>query len=255
LRFLVNWVRQSGVLIHFPQLAPSRSPRTHLRQCTVSPPITAALAKWPRKRPLVEGPEQRRYHVLEQFCTPNTWQSLWSFADVGTGTLVPIDWRGDESAGIYRFPVPVFSSIFGHEICASEPSLIIEHTNFTEPTYHTWMSASLSLLSASFVLQFRRIDEPLLVTVFMTRRPRSMTPFFYYITACPPRSPSFYLLSSPPLICASYPTHSPSIPYCLHGLLSLSKTCQILLLSVRSIGSKDPHPSTKTQKDAQGWYQ
>ena len=85
LRFLVNWVRQSGVLIHFPQLAPSRGPRTHLRQRTMSPPITAALAKWPRKRPPSSKAQNIWYHVLDpaaQFSTPNTWQTLWSFADV-----------------------------------------------------------------------------------------------------------------------------------------------------------------------------
>jgi hypothetical protein len=172
-------------------------------------------------------------------------------------------WRGDESAGIYQLPVPGFSSQFGHEICASQPSLIIEDTNFTEPTYHTWMSClSLSLFSASFVFQFRRIDEPLLVTAFMTRRPlallgpRPPSPHLLYnrlsvrfTILLPPRPHS----QPAPLIPPSPP---PSLTISmLYGLLSLSKTCQILLVPVVSIWPKDTHPSTETPKDAQGWYQ
>ena len=138
----------------------------------------------------------------------------------GTGTLVPIGWRGDESAGIYRFPVPVLSTKFGREICGSEASLIIEPTKISEPTYHSWLSAlSLSLFSASFVLQFRRIDEPLLVTAFMTRRPLSLlgppppSPHLLYnrlsarfIILLPPRVPILNLhVSSHPL----HPSLSP----------------------------------------------
>jgi hypothetical protein len=62
-RFLVNSVRQRGVLIHFPQLAPSRSPRTHLRQCTEwNPP--PSLQRWRSERP---PPRRPRTEMIPTF--------------------------------------------------------------------------------------------------------------------------------------------------------------------------------------------
>ena len=120
---------------------------------TVRPPHPSSLQRWrsgPPRRPRTE-----MQHVLDSRSTPNTWQSLWSFADVVTGTPVPRGRRGDESAGIDRFPAPVLRTKYGLWICESRPSLIIEHTNFTEPTYHFGMSTSLFTIFGVICPQFR----------------------------------------------------------------------------------------------------
>ena len=41
---------------------------------------------------------------------------------------------------------------------ASPPPLIIEHTNFTQHTYLSWLPTSLSLVSASLVLSFGELS-------------------------------------------------------------------------------------------------
>jgi hypothetical protein len=97
-----------------------------------------------------------------------------------------------------------------------------------------------------------RIYEPLLVTTFMMTGLALLGP--------PPplynRLSARFTILLPPLVpLLNLRVLSSPIPYCLHGLLSLSKTCQILPVSLGSIASKDPHPPTETPEDAQGRYQ
>jgi hypothetical protein len=128
----------------------------------------SAGGKWPRGTRSSKGPRTETDHVLDSVQRSFSTQSLWSFADVVTGTLVPRGRREDESA---EFPAPVLCAKYGERICGSQ-------TNITEPTYHTWPSTSLFTLSGVICSDF--------VTAFMTRRP---------LAILGPRPPLVYLYS------------------------------------------------------------
>jgi hypothetical protein len=97
----------------------------------------------------------------------------------------------DDCAGINSFPLPfsVPNSVFW--ICESPPSLIIEHTKFTDPSYYSWLSTSLFTVFGFICPQFRDC----LHEQASTSTPRSTTPQLLYNRL--PRSPSFYVLSRP----------------------------------------------------------